>query len=256
MFIPKTNVYSCSEYYFSIDNLERDFFLRRKMDQEGFLPIALIASFHRVQALTTDVNLILEVYFSLALFLKYFLLHDITCVFLIFGFHQALKGSKEVEIIDMKIRRIEDPAKWPLPGLALPDHSATDFSQFINCPEFVPRTVVDRQTGLILHVSVMMCFLAPRCGLFLINHMNCLGSPRASTPLQSKSEDISNLKLMPKGLSASLPDLDSESWIEVKKRPRPSPVRPKVKLSTFFHKCIWYLTGFELCQGLQLGCFN
>lgn len=50
-----------SEYYFSLDNLERDFFLRRKMDQEGFLPIGLIASFHRVQALTTDVNLIMEV---------------------------------------------------------------------------------------------------------------------------------------------------------------------------------------------------
>lgn len=33
---------------------------------------------------------------------------------------------------------------------------------------------------------------------------------------------------MPRGLSASLPDLDSESWIEVKKRPRPSPARPKV----------------------------
>lgn len=33
---------------------------------------------------------------------------------------------------------------------------------------------------------------------------------------------------MPKGLSASLPDLDSECWIEVKKRPRPSPARPKL----------------------------
>jgi la-related protein 1 len=31
------------------------------MDQEGFLPIGLIASFHRVQALTTDLSLILEV---------------------------------------------------------------------------------------------------------------------------------------------------------------------------------------------------
>lgn len=38
----------------------RDFFLRRKMDAEGFLPITLIASFHRVQALTTDVNLVIE----------------------------------------------------------------------------------------------------------------------------------------------------------------------------------------------------
>lgn len=50
-----------SEYYFSIENLERDFFLRRKMDEQGFLPISLIAGFHRVQALTTNLNLILEV---------------------------------------------------------------------------------------------------------------------------------------------------------------------------------------------------
>lgn len=52
---------SCSEYYFSLHNLERDFFLRRKMDAQGFLPISLIASFHRVQALTMDINLIVEV---------------------------------------------------------------------------------------------------------------------------------------------------------------------------------------------------
>lgn len=31
------------------------------MDSEGFIPIALIASFYRVQALTQDFNLILEV---------------------------------------------------------------------------------------------------------------------------------------------------------------------------------------------------
>ncbi|XP_049448305.1 la-related protein 1 isoform X8 [Epinephelus fuscoguttatus] len=163
------------EYYFSLDNLERDFFLRRKMDQEGFLPIGLVASFHRVQALTTDVNLILE----------------------------ALKDSKEVEVIDMKIRRKVDPEKWPLPGLAMPNQTHTDFSQLINCPEFVPRQMTEEPKG----------------------------SPRSSTPVKQNSKtelDTSNLKTMPKGLSASLPDLDSESWIEVKKRPRPSPARPKV----------------------------
>ena len=31
------------------------------MDEQGFLPISLIAGFHRVQALTTNFNLILEV---------------------------------------------------------------------------------------------------------------------------------------------------------------------------------------------------
>ena len=41
-----------SEYYFSPDNLQRDFFLRRKMTPEGFLPASLIASFNRVQQLS------------------------------------------------------------------------------------------------------------------------------------------------------------------------------------------------------------
>lgn len=43
---------------------------------------------------------------------------------------------------------------------------------------------------------------------------------------------------MPKGLSASLPDLDSETWIEVKKRPRPSPARPKVLVSQYKSTCV------------------
>lgn len=63
----------------------------------------------------------------------------------------------------------------------------------------------------------------------LTERLTPTGSPRASTSAQPKTDDVSNLKLMPKGLSASLPDLDSESWIEVKKRPRPSPARPKVR---------------------------
>nr|XP_048716756.1 la-related protein 1 isoform X4 [Caretta caretta] len=163
------------EYYFSVDNLERDFFLRRKMDTEGFLPITLIASFHRVQALTTDVGLIVK----------------------------ALKDSKVVEIVDQKIRRKEQPEKWPLPGPPMADYTQTDFSQLINCPEFVPRQSFQKETES-----------AP-------------GSPRSASPVPTKTEEVSNLKTMPKGLSASLPDLDSETWIEVKKRPRPSPARPK-----------------------------
>ena len=49
-----------SEYYFSSENLERDFFFRRKMDAEGFIPISLIASFPRLQAMTTDGNLVID----------------------------------------------------------------------------------------------------------------------------------------------------------------------------------------------------
>lgn len=98
------------EYYFSIENLERDFFLRRKMDEQGFLPISLTAGFHRVQALTTNLNLILE----------------------------ALKDSTEVEIVDEKMRKKIEPEKWPIPGPPPQNVPQTDFSQFIDCPEFIP----------------------------------------------------------------------------------------------------------------------
>lgn len=46
------------EYYFSADNLQKDFFLRRKMDNEGFLPVTLIAGFPRVRTLSLDIILI------------------------------------------------------------------------------------------------------------------------------------------------------------------------------------------------------
>ncbi|KAH7645645.1 la-related protein 1-like protein [Dermatophagoides farinae] len=75
------------EYYFSEENLQRDFFLRRKMDEQGFLPISLIASFHRVQALTQDVTLVVE----------------------------ALANSTTIEVADgIKVRTRNDPQKWPI----------------------------------------------------------------------------------------------------------------------------------------------
>lgn len=75
------------EYYFSEDNLQGDFFLRRKMDEHGFLPISLIASFHRVQALTQDVSLVVE----------------------------SLANSTAVEVVDgIKVRTRDSPTKWPI----------------------------------------------------------------------------------------------------------------------------------------------
>ncbi|KAK2576550.1 hypothetical protein KPH14_005225 [Odynerus spinipes] len=75
------------EYYFSEENLLRDFFLRRKMDAQGFLPITLIASFHRVQTLTTDVSVVIE----------------------------AITESDKLELVDgYKVRTRIDPLKWPI----------------------------------------------------------------------------------------------------------------------------------------------
>ncbi|XP_063271511.1 la-related protein 1B isoform X2 [Prinia subflava] len=164
------------EYYFSTENLERDFFLRRKMDQQGFLPVSLIASFRRMQALTTNAALILE----------------------------ALKDSTEVETVDQKLRKRVDPEKWPIPGPPPCNLPPTDFSQLINCPEFIPGQTFGSHTES-----------AP-------------SSPRVGSPLSPKENtESNNFQTMSKGLSTSLPDLDSEPWIEVKRRHRASTVKLK-----------------------------
>jgi len=46
------------EYYFSIDNLCKDVFLRRQMDSQGFVPLGVIQKFKRIQSLTTDPGLL------------------------------------------------------------------------------------------------------------------------------------------------------------------------------------------------------
>ncbi|BES91007.1 DM15 [Nesidiocoris tenuis] len=76
------------EYYFSDNNLVKDLFMRRKMDDDGFIPVTLIASFHRVRNLTVDLNKILA----------------------------AIKSSDQLELIDnFKVRTKKDPLKWPIP---------------------------------------------------------------------------------------------------------------------------------------------
>uniref|UniRef100_A0A8R1HIM2 HTH La-type RNA-binding domain-containing protein n=1 Tax=Caenorhabditis japonica TaxID=281687 RepID=A0A8R1HIM2_CAEJA len=76
------------EYYFSKDNLQKDFFLRRKMSPEGYLPVALIASFPRVRTLTEDQTLIAD----------------------------ALRDSEKVELSpdNLHLRPRENAAAWPL----------------------------------------------------------------------------------------------------------------------------------------------
>ncbi|CAB4022126.1 Hypothetical predicted protein, partial [Paramuricea clavata] len=56
------------------------------MDGEGFIPISLIASFYRVQALSQDQDLIL----------------------------QAMSESDKVEVRDGLLRSLDDPTKWPI----------------------------------------------------------------------------------------------------------------------------------------------
>ena len=52
--------FAFSEYYFSDENLLKDFFLRRRMDADGYLPVSVVASFNRIQAITQDMKFIIE----------------------------------------------------------------------------------------------------------------------------------------------------------------------------------------------------
>lgn len=46
------------EFYFSQHNLQGDFFLRQKMDSQGWVDIALVAGFKRVQGITRDLGMV------------------------------------------------------------------------------------------------------------------------------------------------------------------------------------------------------
>ncbi|KAK0765330.1 hypothetical protein N5P37_001256 [Trichoderma harzianum] len=46
------------EYYFSIENLCKDVYLRARMDSQGFVPLHFIASFKRVRELSADIAMV------------------------------------------------------------------------------------------------------------------------------------------------------------------------------------------------------
>ncbi|KAF5765181.1 putative la-type HTH domain, winged helix-like DNA-binding domain superfamily [Helianthus annuus] len=75
------------EFYFSIDNLVKDIYLRRCMDEEGWVPVNFIAGFNKVLCLTDNVQLILDV----------------------------MQQSTVVEVQGNKMRRRDDWVRWLMP---------------------------------------------------------------------------------------------------------------------------------------------
>ncbi|ODN01605.1 La-related protein 1 [Orchesella cincta] len=77
------------EYYFSSENLEKDFYLRRKMDSDGYLPVHLIATFPRVKNMTQEYSIVIS----------------------------AIQGSENLELkADLSsVRTRINPTIWPLP---------------------------------------------------------------------------------------------------------------------------------------------
>ncbi|XP_018446257.1 la-related protein 1A isoform X1 [Raphanus sativus] len=80
----KDRVIKQIEYYFSDGNLQNDKYLISLMDEQGWVPIKIIADFKRVKMMTTDVEFIVY----------------------------ALGYSKSVEVLGEKIRRRDEWSKW------------------------------------------------------------------------------------------------------------------------------------------------
>ena len=75
------------EYYFSAENLQGDFFMRCKMDRQGYLPVALLSTFNRVQIMTRDVQAVVE----------------------------AIQNSPLLELKDgVMVRPVTNAEKWPI----------------------------------------------------------------------------------------------------------------------------------------------
>ncbi|KAG7966836.1 hypothetical protein I3843_08G068700 [Carya illinoinensis] len=84
-------------YYFGDNNLVTDDFLRSHMDDQGWVPISLIASFPRVKKLSTNIKYILD----------------------------SLKASTIVEVQDDKVRKRNDWKKWIPASALLPSDSGS-----------------------------------------------------------------------------------------------------------------------------------
>jgi la-related protein 1 len=82
------------EYYFSVENLVKDVFLRSKMDAEGWIPLPVIAGFNRIRMMTPEPATVLE----------------------------AITGSLIVEIREVggadgfRMRKMTDWKAWVVPG--------------------------------------------------------------------------------------------------------------------------------------------
>ncbi|XP_039069671.1 la-related protein 1C-like isoform X2 [Hibiscus syriacus] len=83
-----TRIMKQIDYYFSNENLIKDTYLRQHMDEQGWVPIKLIAGFKKVSQLTGNIQLITD----------------------------ALQSSEVVEVQDNKVRKRMDWKRWILPS--------------------------------------------------------------------------------------------------------------------------------------------
>ncbi|KAI1431992.1 hypothetical protein GGR50DRAFT_27253 [Xylaria sp. CBS 124048] len=89
------------EYYFSVENCVKDWFLRTHMDSQGFVPIEFIARFNRMRELLVDLNVLRQACIDSPVL-------------------ELVMGNDGVE----RVRSKEGWEKWVIPDMSLRDPSA------------------------------------------------------------------------------------------------------------------------------------
>ncbi|RDX66687.1 La-related protein 1C, partial [Mucuna pruriens] len=89
----QTKIVQQVDYYFSNENLIKDVYLRRKMDDQGWVPINLIAGFKKVKCLTDNIQIVMD----------------------------AIRTSSAVEVQGDKLRRRNDWRRWIMGHDQLPN---------------------------------------------------------------------------------------------------------------------------------------
>lgn len=112
------NIVNQIDYYFSNENLVKDTFLRQNMDEQGWVPITLIAGFKKVSILTNDIQLILDV----------------------------MRSSTVVEVQGDKIRKRNDWTRWIM-------QPSTQYSN-LPSPQSVENSSHDFLTAGIQNISL------------------------------------------------------------------------------------------------------
>lgn len=172
LYIYKTSLFLHREYYFSEDNLQRDFYLRRKMDAEGYVPLSFIASFHRIQALSNDFSVVLA----------------------------AVSESDQLELYkNFKVRTKNSPTKWPIENapndelnykeqsLPIKGNNVNILPNIVQAPQVYGIPVVP-----IIASTTLTCIPpppTPRNFRIPENHMNSINKPIA-LPNQNQHDDV------------------------------------------------------------------
>lgn len=140
------------EYYFSVDNLIKDVFLRSHMDSKGFVLLSFIANFNRLKQLTSDIELI-----KLAIQQS----NDME--------HRLGSDGKD------RLRRREDWEKWVLPMNERNASAQNDGPESVSYPP-PPQPTVGLDPSMAIRQVSMSMPLSPTSGV------NPASQPMADIP--------------------------------------------------------------------------